>query len=135
MTDVGFADNQVLLLNTPAQVESLLHDLKQAAKDIGFYVNTDKRGFMYLKQDEAIFTLSSKPLKWVDQFSSNISFTDSDANICIGKAWTDIDRLLITWESDLFDKIKQDFFQVVCVGTTEWLHHLNSNKMLGEKAG
>ena len=41
------------------------------------------------KQDGAISTLGSKPLKLIDQFTyfgSNISSTESDVNICIGKA-------------------------------------------------
>ena len=32
------------------------------------------------------------------------------------------------------DKIEQEFFQVLPVSTTVWLHHLDLNKMLGEKA-
>ena len=48
----------------------------------------------------------------MDQFiylGSNISSTESDVNIRIGKAWTFIDRLTIIWKSDLFDKINQEF--------------------------
>ena len=39
--------------------------------------------------------------------------------------------IMTIWKSDLFDKIKCEFFQVV--DTTVWLHHLNSNKMPKEK--
>ena len=56
------------------------------------------------------------PLKLEDLFTyhgSNISSTESDVNIRIGKALTVIDRLLIIWKSDLPDKIKRDFFQAV----------------------
>ena len=38
-----------------------------------------------------------------------------DVNICIGKAWTTIDRKLTIWKSDLSDKIKQEFFQAVAI--------------------
>ena len=44
---------------------------------------------MCLKQDGAISTLSCLPLKLVKQFtylSSNISSTESDGNLCMGKA-------------------------------------------------
>ena len=34
---------QILLTNTPAQVESLLHSLEQTAGKIGLHVNVDKR--------------------------------------------------------------------------------------------
>ena len=42
-----YADDQVFPANTPVQAESLLHNLKQAAKSIGFYVNADKTKFMF----------------------------------------------------------------------------------------
>ena len=43
MTDADNADDQALLANTPAQAESLLHSLKQAARCTGLYVNTNKK--------------------------------------------------------------------------------------------
>ena len=39
--DVDYADVIVLLANTPAQAETQLHSLEQAAADIGLHVNTD----------------------------------------------------------------------------------------------
>ena len=39
--------------------------------------------------------------------------TETDVNICLLKAWTAVDKLLIIWKSGLSDKIKWDFFQVV----------------------
>ena len=42
IADTDYADDQVLLANTPAQAESLLHNLEQAAKGIGLYMNSDK---------------------------------------------------------------------------------------------
>ena len=38
-------DDLVLLANTPAQAQFLLHCLKQAAKSIGLYANLDKTEF------------------------------------------------------------------------------------------
>ena len=35
--------------------------------------------------------------------------------ISIRKAWTAIDRLSTIWKSDLSDKIKQEFFEVLAV--------------------
>ena len=70
----------------------------QAARGIGLYMDADKTEFMCFKQDEAIFTLSDKALKFVDlftYFSSNISSTESKVNIHLGKAGIAIDRLLI----------------------------------------
>ena len=40
--DVDYANDIALLANTPAQAESLLHSLEQAAGTIGLHVNADK---------------------------------------------------------------------------------------------
>ena len=62
--------------------------------------------------------LNGKPLKLVDHFiylGSNISSTENDVNIYLGKAWIDLDRLLTIWKSDLSDKREHEFFQAVAV--------------------
>ena len=41
ITDADYTDDRALLANTPAQVESLLHSLEQAAGSICLYVNAD----------------------------------------------------------------------------------------------
>ena len=61
--DADYSDHLGLLSNAPTQTWSLLHNLEQAAKGIGFYVNTDKTWFMSFKQVSAITFLNSKPLK------------------------------------------------------------------------
>ena len=73
---------------------------------------------MCFNLDGFIFLLDDKSLKLVNQFiylGSNISSTESVANIHIGNAWTAIYRLSTIWKSDLFDEIKREFFQVVFV--------------------
>ena len=68
---------------------------------------------MYFKQDGAISTLKSKPLKLADHFTyldSNISSTESNVNIHIQKICNAIDRLLTIWKFNRPNKIKQDFF-------------------------
>ena len=70
ITGADYADDLVLLANTPIQAESLLHSLEQAAGVIGLYMNTNKTVFMCFKQKGGtIFTLSDKPLKLVDKFT------------------------------------------------------------------
>ena len=67
----------------------MLHSLGLAARDIDLYMNSTD--FMYFIQNGVISILNGKPLKLVDHFtylSSNISSTESDINIHIGKAWT-----------------------------------------------
>ena len=66
LTDADYAGDPALLANTPAQAESLLHSLEQAARRINFYIYSDKTEFMRFKQDVAITLLNDKPLKLVD---------------------------------------------------------------------
>ena len=42
MTDANYADDLTLLTNTPTQVESQLHHIKQVVENIGLYVNANK---------------------------------------------------------------------------------------------
>ena len=83
-----YADDLALLVKSPAQAESLLPSLEQAARGIGLYVNSDKAEFTCFKQDGAISTFNDKPLKLVDHFTylgSNIASIESNVNICIEK--------------------------------------------------
>ena len=80
----------------PSQAKSLLHHLEQAARGISLCINSDKTKFVSFNRDSAMSSLNDKPLKLVDQFiylGSNISSTENDVNICIGRVWTAIDRL------------------------------------------
>ena len=71
---------------------------------------------MCFKREVGISALSSKPLKLTSTYLGNrSSSTKRDVDIRIVKVWTDICRLSIIWKSNLFDKIKWDFFQVVAV--------------------
>ena len=92
ITNVDYANDLVLLANTPAQAESLLYNLEQAAGGIGLYVNANKTEHMYFKWEGAISTLSGRPLKLIDEFTylnSNISFTESVVNM-YSKTWNTI---------------------------------------------
>ena len=73
-------------------------------------------------------SLNYKPLKLANQFTyldSNISSTESNVNLCIGKVWTAMGWLSVIWKSDFSDKIKQKFLQAVAMsvllyGCTTW---------------
>ena len=54
MTDAVSTNDIVLLTDTPIQSKSLMHDLKQTAGGICFYMNWNKIEFMYSKQEGAI---------------------------------------------------------------------------------
>ena len=116
-TNADYTNDPMLLTITPAEAKYLLYNLEQAAGGISFYVNADKTEFMWFRFEGAIFTLSVKTSKSVDQITylcSNISFTENDVTICTGNIWT-----------ALSDKIMWDFFQAVAMsvlwyGYTIW---------------
>ena len=75
---------------------------------------------MCFNQDVAIFSLNSQPLKLVNQFiylGSNISSIESDVNICIGKAWMSIDRLLTIRKLEFFQDLAMS---ILLYGCTIW---------------
>ena len=69
ITDANYADDIVILANTPNQVETLLHSLERAAAGIGLHVHADKTEYMYLNQTGDISTLDGSSLKLVDKFT------------------------------------------------------------------
>ena len=66
-TDADYADDLLLLANTPTLAETLLHSLGRAAAGIGLHVNVDKTEYMCFNQSGNISTLKS--LKLVDKFT------------------------------------------------------------------
>ena len=69
ITDADYADDIALLANSPAQAETLLHSLEQAAGGIDLHVNADKTEYMYFTQRGDISTLEGGPLKLVVKFT------------------------------------------------------------------
>ena len=56
---------------------------------------------------------------------SSVASTEKDIETRLAKAWTAINRLSITWKSDLTDKMKRSFFQaavtsILLYGCTTW---------------
>ena len=128
ITDTDYADDIVILANTPDQAETLLHSVERAAANIGLYVNAHKTEYMCYNQTRDISTLEGTPLKLVNKFTylgSSVSSTEKDIETRLTKAWTAINRLSIIWKSDLTDKMKRSFFQaavtsILLYGCTTW---------------
>ena len=119
--DAHCADDLLFLANTPKQAEYQVHNEEKSPRDINLYVTSDKTEFMHFKQNGTISTLNDNALMLQDHFiyiSSNISSTESDVGIRIGKVWTVINRLLTIRKSNLSDEIKQEFFQAVVVAVS-----------------
>ena len=69
ITDADYADDIALLVNTPADAETLLHSLERVAAAIGLHVNTHKTEYMCFNQRNGISTLNGSSLKLVDKFT------------------------------------------------------------------
>ena len=118
ITDADYADDIVLLANTPALAETLLHSLERAAAGIGLHINAHKTECMCLNQTGDISTLNGNPLELVDKFTylgSRVSSTETDINTRLTKAWAAIDILLVISKSELTDKMKTQFFKAAVV--------------------
>ena len=103
-TDAYSANDIALHANTPTQAISLLHSLELVARGVGLQVKSDKIEFMFFKQGRSISTLNGKPQKLEDKSTyqgSNVSSTESDVNIHMGKSWTAINRYSIIWKYNL----------------------------------
>ena len=94
ITDAHYADDIVILANTPNPAEPLLHCLERAAVCIGLHVNAHKTEYMCFNQTGDIPTLDGISLKLVDKFTylgSSVSSTEKDINTRQTKTWTAID--------------------------------------------
>ena len=117
-TDVDYADDIALLVNTPTRAEILQHSLERAAAGIVLHVNADKMEYMCSNQRSDISTLNGSSLKLVDKFTylgSSVAFIEKDINTRLTKAKTATDMLSVIWKSDQTDKIKRSFFQAAVV--------------------
>ena len=77
-------------------------------------MGTQIKEYMRFNQKGDISTLNSGSLKLGNKFmylEISVSSTESDITLRQAKEWTVIDRLLIIWQSNLFDKIKRNIFQ------------------------
>ena len=63
ITDADYANDIALLANGPAQAETLLHSLEQAAAGIDLHVNAHKTEYMCFNQRGNISTLNGSSLK------------------------------------------------------------------------
>ena len=89
ITNADYADDIALLANTPARVESLLHNQERAAADIGLHINAHKTEHTRFNQRGDISTLNGNSLRLVDKFTylgSSVSSTEIDINTRLTKA-------------------------------------------------
>ena len=89
--DADYANDIVLLVNTPPKPKTLRHSLERTAADIGLHINADKTEYLCFNQRVDISTLKGRPLKLVDKLTylgSSVLSTETDINTRLAKAWT-----------------------------------------------
>ena len=89
ITDADYADDIVILANTPNQAETLLHSLERAAAGIGLDLNAHKTEYVCFNQTGDISTLERTSLKMVDRFTylgSSVSSTKKAIDTQLAKA-------------------------------------------------
>ena len=88
ITNANYAGNIALLVNSPAQAETLVHSLEWEPAGIGVHVNAYKMKYMCCNQ--------SSSLKLVDKFTyhrSSVSSNETDINTRLEKTWTTIGHM------------------------------------------
>ena len=86
----------VLLLNAPAQDETLLHSLERATTGIDLHVNAHKTEYICFNQTGDISTLNGSALKLVNKLTylvSSVSSTKTDIDTRLAKTWIAINSL------------------------------------------
>ena len=89
ITDADYGDDIALLANAPAQAETLIRCLEQAAAGIGPHVDTHKTEYMCFNQISDISTLNASSLKLLDKFTyrgSSVSSAETYINTRLTKA-------------------------------------------------
>ena len=129
ITDADYADDLVILANNIVDAEKLLHNLENAASEIGLYINVSKTKFMTLNViDGSITSINGENIEKVDDFQylgSFVASTSRDVDVRIGKAWSAINNMSQIWESNLSTRIKKSFFRatvesILIYGSTTW---------------
>ena len=134
MTYTDYADDQVLLANTPIQEKTILHCLEYAVGEIDSWTYSNQAGQMYFKQSGIIATLSGKWLKLIDQLKhlgiqwkwcQHIPIKGVNGS---SEVIYHIEILSLRWNETEF------LSNCNCVRTILCLHLMNANKTHTEKS-
>ena len=101
LTDVDYADDLAVTSDTISNAETLLHQLENAAKDVGLYVNASKTEHIRFGQQGTIQTTSGETIKAVESFTylgSEINSMKQDVKIRIANAWATLNKMDVVWK-------------------------------------
>ena len=117
LTDVDYADDLAITADTITNATVLLHNLENAANEVGLYVNASKAKFISFNQQGSIQTVSGESTELVESFiylGSEINSTKKDMKIRIAKAWTALNKMDTIWKSALFIQPQTEPFSCHC---------------------
>ena len=129
ITDIDYADDIAVTADTIKDAEKMLHQIEEAAEDIGLKINSDKTEYMSLNsKSDNMISRNGNSIKNVDNFKylgSYIANTENDINTRIAKAWAALNSMIILWKSNLSENLKRSFFRaavesVLVYGATTW---------------
>ena len=129
ITDIDYADDIAVTADTIKDAEKMLHQIEEAAEDIGLKINSDKTEYMSLNsKSDNMISRNGNSIKNVDNFKylgSYIANTENDINTRIAKAWAALNSMIILWKSNLSENLKSSFFRaavesVLVYGATTW---------------
>ena len=90
ITDIDYADDIAVTADTIKDAEKMLHQIEEAAEDIGLKINSDKTEYMSLNsKSDNMISRNGNSIKNVDNFKylgSYIANTENDINTRIAKA-------------------------------------------------
>ena len=99
ITDIDYADDIAVTADTIKDAEKMLHQIEEAAEDIGLKINSDKTEFMSLNsKSDNMISRNGNSIKNVDNFKylgSYIANTENDINTRIAKAWAALNSMNI----------------------------------------
>ena len=108
ITDIDYADDIAVTADTIKDAEKMLHQIEEAAEDIGLKINSDKTEYMSLNsKSDNMISRNGNSIKNVDNFKylgSYIANTENDINTRIAKAWAALNSMNILWKSKLSEK-------------------------------
>ena len=140
LTGADFADDLALLSEKIGNAEKLLKILETAAASVGLYMNTAKTIFIAVNTEGTITAQNGYDLEQVNNFnypSSKIISSENDIQVRIGSALSALNKLTLTWKSNLDISIKGELFRatvesVLTYSSQAWtLTKLLENKLNG----
>ena len=139
LSDLDFADDIALTLDTLQEAQSLLTSVETAAANVGLHLNATKTEMIvYNQQIEMINSLNGEQIKSVDDFKylgSWIDNTYKDIKVRKAQAWVACNRLNKIWKSNLSRNLKTRLFMttvesVLLYGCESWAMNKTTTKQI-----